>query len=236
MCAEFADGRALSVEHDWVRLNSSAAIWLDVADFEGACALADGQQGQALPTETAERLRHAVRLYQGELLEGGYQDWCVCERERLQSMYLGMLDKLIGYCEAHAEYETGVAFGEEVLRIDRARERTHRRLMRLRYLDGDRTAALRQFERCQAALREELGVAPAASTVALHRQIQADRLDAPPEGLAAPAERSPLPELTAEVLGGVLAHLKDFEAVLSAMQGRVQRDLRLLEAALTNRR
>jgi len=39
-------------------------------------------------------------------------------------MYLSMLDKLLDHCEAAGEYEAGVAYGELILRHDRARERT----------------------------------------------------------------------------------------------------------------
>jgi len=48
--------------------------------------------------------------------------------------------------------------------------------MRLHYMAGDRTAALREYERCVAALEEELGVGPAEHTVALCQQIRMDRL------------------------------------------------------------
>ena len=40
-----------------------------------------------------------------------------------------------------------LAYGARILHCDRARERTHRRLMRLHFLAGDRTAALRQYPR-----------------------------------------------------------------------------------------
>ena len=72
-------------------------------------------------------------------------------------MYLAMLDKLICYCEAKRKFELGLLYGTLILRYDRAHERTHRRLMNLHYLSGDRTAALRQFERCAAALEEASG-------------------------------------------------------------------------------
>ena len=61
-----------------------------------------------------------------------------------------------------------------MLREDRARERTHRRLMRLYYLAGDRTGALRQYERCAAALRQELDVEPSRRTSELERRIRRD--------------------------------------------------------------
>jgi DNA-binding SARP family transcriptional activator len=88
-----------------------------------------------------------------------------------------MLDKLMDYCEARQEYETGLAYGARILRYDRARERTHRRLMRSHYLAGNRTDALRQYRRCVAALDEELGVPPSKQTVELYERIRADRLE-----------------------------------------------------------
>src|SRR5438128_1039451 len=58
-------------------------------------------------------------LYRGDLLEGWYSDWCLYERERLQHMYLAMLDKLMEYSESHQEYETGQTYGMRALRYDR---------------------------------------------------------------------------------------------------------------------
>jgi len=40
-------------------------------------------------------LQEAVRLSYADLLEGWYQDWCLYERERLQNIYLLILDKLM---------------------------------------------------------------------------------------------------------------------------------------------
>ncbi len=62
-------------------------------------------------------------LYRGDLLEGWYQEWCLFERERLQNAYMLMLDKLMGYCEAHSEYEQGLVYGDLILRLDHASER-----------------------------------------------------------------------------------------------------------------
>jgi hypothetical protein len=52
------------------------------------------------------------------------QDWCLGEGERLQSAYLIILDKLMGYCESHQEYEAGMAYGQRIMRYERAREST----------------------------------------------------------------------------------------------------------------
>ena len=119
-------------------------------------------------------LDRAVDLYRGDLLEGWYQDWCLFERERLRTMYMMTVEKLLAYHLMHGELDEGFACGERILRHDRAHERTHWRLMRLRYLGGDRTGAMRQYDACVAALREELDVAPSERTTSLYELIRSD--------------------------------------------------------------
>jgi DNA-binding SARP family transcriptional activator len=162
----------------WVRIDGDADWWLDVDAFERAWEGSRDVAGVGLTGTQAHDLEEAVVLYRGDLIEGSYSDWCIYERDRLQLTYLAMLEKLMGYCDAQRRYPQGVAYGHRILRHDPAREVTHQQLMRLHYRAGDRTTALRQYERCADALRRELGLAPAAGTVALRDQIRADRLDA----------------------------------------------------------
>jgi len=220
------DDRIFDVAADWVSFNSDSDIWLDVAVFEQAFSVAREVAGQHLNTSQAQTLDHAIQLYQGDLLEGWYQDWCLFERERLQTNYLIMLDKMMSYCEAHEKYETGLAYGLRVLRYDRARESTHRRLMRLHYLAGDRTAALRQYEHCVAALNEELGVKPSRVTAALYDQIRLDEFQAVVARPAVP------PNGDSSVLPKVIDHLKHVRQVLIKIQGQVQKDIKAVEEAL----
>lgn len=172
-------GCVLTVEPDWVQINPGAALWVDVKEFEEAFGLVQGVAGGHVGPSHAQTLDHAVQLYQGDLLEGWYQDWCVYERERLQQMYLAMLDKLMDCCAARQQYETAILYGFRGLRHDAARERTHRRLIRLYYLSGDRISALRQYDRCLVALRQELGVKPARRTMALYERIREDQVGGP---------------------------------------------------------
>lgn len=150
-----------------VMLRSEAISWLDVAAFEAAFDAIRGGASHALRPEHAEIADAAVVLYRGDLLEGVDYDWCIVEREYLRSAYLTMLDRLMLTCERTSEYELGIEYGERILRVDRAREYTHRRMMYLHALLGNRTGALRQFDRCAHALIEELDVAPARTTIQL---------------------------------------------------------------------
>jgi DNA-binding SARP family transcriptional activator len=214
--------RVVLVESDWVGLNAQADIWLDVAEFERMGASVLSIPAAQLVPERAEEARQALALYAGDLLDGWFQDWCLYERERLQNQCLGLLDKLMRYSEAHADYESGVAFGNRLLGYDRAREPTHRGIMRLLYLAGDRTAALRQYERCVSALEEELGVTPDRRTTALYEQIRLDRFE--PSGVT-------------ETLGGaaladIAGSLRHLQSVLVDLQSGLQREVQLVERAL----
>lgn len=228
---ERAIDRILLVEPDWVQLNSEADIWLDVAVFEQAFNLIQKTPGHELDSSTAQLLQETIQLYQGPLLEGWYQDWCLLERERLQSLYLAMLDKLMSYCEVRHDYETGLLYGMRIMCYDRARERTHRRMMRLYYLLGDRAEALRQYERCSAALEEELGISPSKSTTAIFRQIQADQLDEPTVALA---EVDTSLELPVPPILEILGRLSHLQQSLADLQSEVQQSIQMVELVLHN--
>ncbi len=219
----------LVVEREWIRLNEEANLWLDVAVFEWAYERVRGVSGHRLDRQAVQDLREAVRLYASDLLENWYQDWCLFERERLQNMYLAMLDKLIDDCEAHHEYELGLDYGQRILRIDRAREHTHRRLMRLLYLAGNRTGALRQYRCCAAALEEELDVKPAHATTMLYEQICADQGEAVAEETFAAA---PASARARSVLPDRLDHIIDLQQMISSVQAHIQREIEAIEHAL----
>jgi DNA-binding SARP family transcriptional activator len=225
--------RILLAEPGWVQLNPQVQVWRDVAVFEQTFALVQGLPGRLLHSEHVLALQGAVDLYRGDLLEGCYQDWCITERERLQHLYLAMLDKLMDHCEAHHQYEVGLGYGARILRHDRARERTHRRLMRLHYLNRDRTAALRQYAQCRAALLEELGVEPARQTVLLYERIKADQpgqlLPTQPELLL--ADQTPT-----AVLLEMLDRLRQLSKEFSDMHHRVQDEIEAIELAFRKSR
>lgn len=223
---------ALVVEPNWVKIDKHADIWIDVEEFENAFLLVQGIPGKILDVRRFDILKNAVDLYKGDLLEGWYQDWCLYERERLKHMYMSMLDKLIDYHEAHFEYETGIRYGVYILRYDRARESTHRRLMRLYYLAGDRTMALRQYERCVKSLEENLGVQPAERTKMLYEKIKHDQMHNPDLALKQSAEAI---EEGPNTVSGVLVCLKQLRAVLIDAQREIQKEIQSIERILSGR-
>ena len=232
----------LHADPDWLQVNGEADVWLDVAQFECAYRLAEDTAGEEMKPTTAARVEAAVELYRGDLLEGWYQEWVLFERERLERMYLSLLDKLISHCAAHGRYEAGISYGMRALRHDPARERTHRRLMRLHALAGNRSEALHQYAVCVDTLRRELDVAPSERTNALYHNILTAG-DEPETAAPAPAERlRPLPEnnLTLPAPNGevnhALARLEQMLSLLGETQRLVQQNMTTVAAALNDLR
>jgi DNA-binding SARP family transcriptional activator len=222
--------RFQATDPESLRLNLKAGLWLDVMEFEQAYARVQGISGEEWDGQRAQIVQEALNLYRGDLLEGWYQDWCLFERERLQHMYLSMLEKLMAYCEAHGQYEVGLECGTCALRYDVAHERIHRRLMRLYYLAGDRTAALRQYERCVTLLREELGVEPSERTVALYRQIRSGRLMGHSQAIANGGGKTS--QEAPPTLEEALHHLQQLQTTVAKVDRRLQEAIYAVEAAL----
>lgn len=208
----------LIVHPDWIRVDTEAACWLDVAEFEYAYNLYRDIPGENLADGQAQALESASSLYRGDLIETWYQDWCAYERDRLRLTYLAMLDQLMSYCEARARYAKGIAYGQCVLRFDSARESTHRQLMRLYYQAGDRTTALRQYDRCVAALAKHFNLPPSRETVALYHQVRSDRLENPARPAAFAADGG----AGGDLLLGLQTRLDHIQASLTVLLRQAQ--------------
>jgi DNA-binding SARP family transcriptional activator len=217
----------LTLDNSWIHLND-ADLWLDVQIFEQAFAAVRSIPDSDLDEQQVQKVREAVALYQGDLLSDWYQDWCVFERERLQSTYFALLDKLMNYCLAHRRYEEGLAYGTLILRHEPTREPTHQRLMVLHSLSGNRTAALRQYQRCKEILATELEVQPTRQTVVLYEQIRADQLVEPARVSLEPTG----PGTVKPLLSGALEQLLQIQANLASLQNQVHYNIEAFKRLL----
>ena len=127
---------------------------IDVVAFEDLAR-------QALADDDAAAASAAIALHGGELLpEDRYAGWADERREQVRMRLLDVL-RLDGRWEA-------------VLELDPGDEPANLALMRRHAANGDRHAALRQFERMDRTLRRELGVAPGREAVALRDRLLAE--------------------------------------------------------------
>ncbi len=176
-----------------IQINSAYPMWVDVFAFEkGIKAKLQGSEWEGTPNEfqsEMNELQTAIRLYRGDLLSDFYDDWILPEREYYRNLYIDTLLRLVQGMRSHSEYERAIEFAQKVLVWDPANERAHQQLMFCYLATGDRSAALKQYEMCQRALRNELAVEPLPETTALFQWIR----QAPPEVKAREAQITNLP-------------------------------------------
>jgi DNA-binding SARP family transcriptional activator len=224
--------RLLVVDGDTVGIDPHGGIWVDTEAFEQVFAECRSTLGNQLQERQFKKLSGAVELYRGDLLQGWYRDWCLFHRERLQNMYMAMLDKLMCYCESRSMYQMGMDYGERVLALDRAHERTHQRMIRFIFLSGDRAGALRQYDKCARALAEELDVKPAASTRLLCDQVRGDCLrNSEPAALASISTSDPDDTKTGSRtrLTELLSRLRHLEETLADAHQRLEHNIVAVE-------
>jgi DNA-binding SARP family transcriptional activator len=145
-------------------------VWIDADHFQ---LLAESALRQADVTA----YEAALAAYGGELLpEDRYEDWCAERRDYLADLHIRLLLGLAEALEARGAHSASAARLREVLQHDATREDVHRRLMVLYASLGTRDQAVRQFHICEEALRRELELAPEAATLALYKDILANRI------------------------------------------------------------
>ena len=180
-----AVGDAVIATRRTVELNVDADIWLDVAVLEEAVS-------------SGNNLATAAGLYRGEFLDDFqvpeaelFEEWLLIERERLRQLALSVLGQLADTLLAQGDYATGIKAARQLLGIEPWYEAGHRQLMKLLAADGQRSAALAQYETCKRLLAEELGIEPTAKTEALRTAIvQGEPWSTPEEPPAVPALQS----------------------------------------------
>jgi hypothetical protein len=124
----------------------------------------------------------AEALYRGEFLHGVYpadslpfSEWALLKREHLHHQALWALYLLAAYHQRRGELDLALGYARRQLELEPWREEAHCQVMTILALRGERSAALRHYERCCQVLREELGVEPAEETLALYERILASR-------------------------------------------------------------
>ncbi|MEZ4660592.1 MAG: BTAD domain-containing putative transcriptional regulator [Caldilineaceae bacterium] len=165
-------------------------VWTDVAQFETGLP---PQLHAGLPDPAA--LNELLQLWRGPLLDGvtlaeapDFELWLTTERARLAQLYTQGLDALINHWRQHGDWTQIIALAQRGLQHDALYEPFHRALMQAYAHRGERAGALRQFDRLQTLLDQELSVAPSADTMALRASIVQNGRDADPANTEAAAE------------------------------------------------
>lgn len=147
------DDRVITNESGVLVLWPDQQIEIDAERFETAAL-------RALDDGGGDRCQDAADLYPGHLLpDDRYEEWSEEPRVRIRRRYREVL--------------RAGALWDRLTDEDPTDEQAARALMRAHLDAGERREAIRRFERLREALRDQLGVGPDSSTVALYEEVLA---------------------------------------------------------------
>ncbi|HEX6478173.1 MAG TPA: AAA family ATPase [Ktedonobacteraceae bacterium] len=172
----------LLVERDTLGFDQGSPLILDLRLVESASKqLGSGAEPLAGQARGAllEQLEQATRLARGEFLAGFtlrdsqfFDDWTRQQREYWHLRVHQLFDALSMLYERAGDGERAIETVSRWLSFDPLNEEGYRRLMRLRFSQGDRAGALRAYANGRAVLADELQVEPEPETVALAKHIR----------------------------------------------------------------
>ena len=132
-------------------------------------------------------LRSAVDLYRGDFLHGfslkdnqPFNEWSLYQREHLHRHALDALEILVRHALGAADYTQAQRYAQREVELEPWSEEGHRYLMRALAAQGQRSAALAQYETCKRILAAELGAKPSGETQALYEHLRDEKEEAQP--------------------------------------------------------
>ncbi len=172
----------LLIERETLGFDQGSPLLLDLRLVESASKQVGrgiepvaGQAGR----ELLAQLEQATRLARGPFLAGFtlrdsqfFDDWTRQYREYWHLRVHQLFDTLSMLYERAGDGERASDTVTRWLSFDPLNEEGYRRLMRLRFSQGDRAGALRAYANGRAVLAEQLQVEPEPETVALAKRIR----------------------------------------------------------------
>ncbi len=163
----------LDITRETARIKPGARLYLDLVDLQEK--LASG------------KIEQAIEIYQGDFLQGfhlhdaaGFEEWARWEADRARSPLLKALHTAADTAMTDGEYVCGIGYLHRLLELDPLDESAHEKCMLLLALDGQRGAALAQYERCRVIFKEELDAPPSLDVERLYQKIlRGEKLTAP---------------------------------------------------------
>jgi len=140
-----------------------ADVDLDLERFDRAC-----RSGRR------EELEAGLALVRGDVFEEEvHATWAIRLRDEYRGKQLRALVAAADAAGKDGAHDSALGWGNELLALDRTYEPGYRVVMTALAALGRGEEVVRVFERCRAALREELGVQPSAALVVLADQLRA---------------------------------------------------------------
>lgn len=152
-------GRGL-VETRGGRLRLSPGVRVDL--HQAAARARQVLEGSASPDHAEGDPNRLDLTLTGDLLPDWYEDWLLVERERFRQLRMHALESLCERLTAAGRHAQAIEAGLTAVALEPLRESAHRALIRSYLAEGNPAEAIRQYQRYERLLSEELGAQPSA--------------------------------------------------------------------------
>lgn len=166
----------LESDRNKIGLVNRSKIWLDVDRFSQIVFSinAHSQNENQTSPDFLSQLEEAVRLYQGDFLDGfnlgdspGFDEWQSLQRESLRQELSKVLETLtVGY-STRSEWEPAVTYARQWLALDRLNDSAQRMLIEIYTQSGQRNLAMRQYQEFLRLLKGDGDRSPDKETLAI---------------------------------------------------------------------
>ena len=182
-------------------INPDTFCQVDALTFATAVSQADRHRRTGDLDAASRHLKKAVELYRGDFMAGFnvsdcliFEEWMTGRRMHLRVQLLEALEALVTYWTRRGVHDQALQYARRLLTIEPLSESTHRKVMTLLALTGQRNAALAQYQTCRRILAYELGLEPMEETDALYHAIRSARITGQKE-MVPPSSTSSFPSL-----------------------------------------
>jgi DNA-binding SARP family transcriptional activator len=104
-------------------------------------------------------------------MSGVYEVWPEERRSYYSEQFLRVVTALAKLAQTEKRWTAATKYAQEIVKVDPFREDMHRLLMKVLAAQSKPAAVRKQFEGLASALRDELGVEPAAETQRLYKEL-----------------------------------------------------------------
>ena len=150
------------------------------AELSSSVALRSGQVSLDTDTflndirlGTTGSLKRAISLWRGSFLadvtvsDTELEHWLTEQREHYNNLYISAMDRLVPLLDGPARID----MARRLVQADNLRETSHRHLMEAYYAAGERSQAMRHYDKVRKLLHEELGIEPSSEIEDLRKEI-----------------------------------------------------------------
>ncbi|HKS30295.1 MAG TPA: BTAD domain-containing putative transcriptional regulator [Pyrinomonadaceae bacterium] len=153
------------------QLNQNFSYLIDTAEFDRLLSEGESARRAREFERCIDAYENAIKLYRGEFMQGGYDDWVEEQRTYYREQYLRILESLAAVAQRGEDWLRVLDLAQQILREDPFREDIHCMIMRAYSATGNRAALKEQYEHLRKLLQKELGVEPVAETRKVYKEL-----------------------------------------------------------------